>query len=453
MTCVNCTILIVDDELELCLSLKELLCDEGFSCEYQTDPREVLPFIEKNDIGIVLLDIRMPGIGGIDLLKLLKSRFPDLPVIIISGHATVDTAVRAMKYGAVNLFTKPLDIDSLVTEIRRITGSLRSKRSVPDSDKLVTHSPVMRKILDLVQKAAPTDATVLITGESGTGKELIAGILHRMSPRNSAPYIRVNCAAIPETLLESEIFGYEQGAFTDAKQRKQGYFEAAGGGTIFLDEIGDMSLHTQAKMLRVLQERQFTRVGGTELIESDVRVIAATNKDLRACIESGYFREDLFYRLTVINLHLPPLRERSEDILPLAEYFLDYFDSVYGKNIGGIDSSMRSFLLGHDWPGNIRELKNFIERAVIFCTGEVISIDTVPDQYRAIGRSKETLAPGEADEDRRGKEDLAERYRYQGKEVILEALQKTKGVKTKAAELLKIDRKTLYNRMKRFNIE
>lgn len=448
MTSVNCTILIVDDELELCLSLKELLCDEGFYCEYETDPREVLPLIEKRDIGLVLLDIRMPEIGGIDLLKILKSRFPDLPVIIISGHATVDTAVRAMKYGAVNLFTKPLDIDGLIGEIRRITGSITAKRSVPGNDKLITHSPVMQKILDLVQKAAPTDATVLITGESGTGKELIAGILHRMSPRNPAPYIRVNCAAIPETLLESEVFGYEQGAFTDAKQRKQGYFEAAGGGTIFLDEIGDMSLHTQAKILRVLQERQFTRVGGTELIESDVRVIAATNKDLRTCIEEGSFREDLFYRLTVINLHLPPLRERTEDIIPLAEYYLNYFNSVYEKKITGIDSVVRSFLLEHNWPGNIRELKNFIERAVIFCTGNMIRIDTIPDQYREIGRTTER--PGG---ENRGENDLAERYRYQGKEVILEALEKTRGVKKQAAELLKIDRKTLYNRMKRFNIE
>lgn len=448
MTCVSSTLLIVDDELELCLSLKELLSDEGFRCEYETDPREVIPFIEKSVISLVLLDIRMPGIGGIDLLKLIKFRFPELPVIIISGHATVDTAVKAMKFGAVNLFTKPLDIDSLLSEIQRITGSLEARRPVPENDKLITHSPIMRRILDLVQKAAPTDATVLITGESGTGKELIADILHRMSPRARAPYIRVNCAAIPETLLESEIFGYEQGAFTDAKQRKKGYFEAAGGGTIFLDEIGDMSLHTQAKMLRVLQERQFTRVGGTELIESDVRVIAATNKDLRACIDGGSFREDLFYRLTVINLHLPPLRERTEDILPLAEYFLNHFNSVYGKNITGIDYRINSFLLGHDWPGNIRELKNFLERAVIFCTGTTINIDTLPDQYKDIGRTSLGSGPEAGKPD-----DLAEKYRHQGKEVILEALEKSHGVKKDAADLLKIDRKTLYNRMRRFNIE
>jgi DNA-binding NtrC family response regulator len=448
MTGVNSRILIVDDELELCLSLKELLTDEGFHCEYETDPREVLPLLEKNDIALVLLDIRMPAIGGIDLLKILRSRFPDLPVIIISGHATVDTAVRAMKHGAVNLFTKPLEIDSLVSEMSRIIGSMKTKRAVPGNDKLITQSPVMQRILDLVRKAAPTDATVLITGESGTGKELIAGLLHRLSPRNSSPNIRVNCAAISETLLESEIFGHEQGAFTDAKQRKQGYFEAAGGGTIFLDEIGDMSLHTQAKMLRVLQERQFTRVGGTELIESDVRVIAATNKNLRECIAEGSFREDLFYRLTVINLHLPPLRERIEDILPLADYFLTFFNSVYGKSITGFDPSVRAFLLEHDWPGNIRELKNFVERAVIFCTKKEISTDMVPDQYREI----EDLLEG-TDRGFRTEDNLAERYRDQGREVILEALKKTRGVKKEAAELLKIDRKTLYNRMKRFNIE
>lgn len=436
------SILIVDDEFEVCLSLKELFEANNFSALYTTEPEKVLELLQNNRIDLVLVDIRMPKLNGIDLLKLIKSRFSSVPVIIISGHATIDTAVKAMKYGACNLFTKPIEFGSLLHEIQNLLSTEAVNSRMPKADKLISQSSEIQKLLDLVHKAAPTDATVLITGESGTGKELIANILHNLSPRKDMPYVKVNCAAIPETLLESEIFGHEKGAFTDAKTTKKGLFETAHGGTLFLDEIGDMSLNTQAKMLRILQEQQFTRVGGREPIRADCRLVAATNKDLTASIDRGGFREDLFYRLSVIHLELPPLRDRREDIIPLAEYFLSFFNNVYGKEVRGISPEIRSLLGSHNWPGNIRELKNFIERSVIFSSGSEIDISIIPDQYKFLNSSGQ-IETG----------DFAEQYENKGKEIILEALKKSNWIKQDAARLLRIDRKTLYNRMKKFNIQ
>jgi two-component system, NtrC family, response regulator AtoC len=435
-------VLIVDDEIEICLSLKELLEANNYSALYTTEPERALELLQNNRVDLVLVDIRMPKLGGIDLLKLIKSRFSSIPVIIISGHATIDTAVKAMKYGACNLFTKPIEFEALLHEIQNLLSTEAVKDRMPKADKLISQSSEIRKLLDLVHKAAPTDATVLITGESGTGKELIANTLHSLSPRNDMPYVKVNCAAIPETLLESEIFGHEKGAFTDAKTTKKGLFETAHGGTLFLDEIGDMSLNTQAKMLRILQEQQFTRVGGREPIRADCRLVAATNKDLTASINRGGFREDLFYRLSVIHLELPPLRDRREDIIPLAEYFLSFFNQVYRKDIQKISPEVRSLLERHSWPGNIRELKNFIERSVIFSSGSEIDISIIPDQYKFFNST------GKIDTG-----DFAEQYENKGKEIILEALKKSNWVKQDAARLLRIDRKTLYNRMKKFNIQ
>ena len=433
-------ILIIDDELEVCLSLKELFEDRGFATDYTTDPEDVEDILKKEVFSLVLLDIRMPNIGGIDLLKLMKAIRPDLPVIVISGHATVDIAVRAMKYGAVNLYTKPIDFQTLFSEINTVLSSRPKQHNKTHPEKIITQSREMKKLIDLVHKAAPTNASVLITGESGTGKELIANTLHMLSERKDKQYIRINCAAIPETLLESEIFGYEKGAFTDAKEQKKGLFEAADGGTLFLDEIGDMSLNTQAKMLRILQEKQFSRLGGTETINTDCRIITATNKEIGSCIEGGTFREDLYYRLSVIHLHLPPLRQRREDILPLAAYFLTQYSNMYGKEIRAIAPGVQEIMLQHNWPGNIRELKNFIERSVIFSVGTEIDCSIIPEQYRFVGQ--ETC-----------ESDIAEQYQNTGREVIIEALKRTNWVKKDAAELLKIDRKTLYNKMKKFNIE
>jgi transcriptional regulator with PAS, ATPase and Fis domain len=292
-----------------------------------------------------------------------------------------------------------------------------------------------------VEKAAPTEASVVIMGESGTGKELVADLLHEGSLRRANAYIKINCAAIPDNLLESEMFGYEKGAFTDAQQQQKGKFELADGGTIFLDEIGDMSLKTQAKMLRVLQEKRFTRLGGLKPIKTDFRVIAASNHSLEQMIKEGTFREDLYYRLSVIVLQLPPLRERREDIVPIAEEFVCSFSGVYGKRVFGLSPAVAEVLQKHSWPGNVRELRNIIERAVIFCGGGTIELGDLPEQYKIL-TARSAASP----------EDLTEAAADGARAVILEALKRTNGVKGEAARLLNITRKTLYNRMKRLHL-
>jgi len=431
------TILVVDDELEVCLSLCEILEDRNCRAIYETNPGNVISRLEECPADLIIMDIRMPGIGGIDLLRMMKRKNQSIPVIIISGHATIENAVTAMKYGALNVFTKPLEIRDLMDEIEKIKKIAPLRSNAENDSAIITADPVIKKVLSLVERAAPTDATVLITGESGTGKEMIAKRIQKYSQRKNNPYIKINCAAIPETLLESEMFGHEKGAFTDAKNMKNGLFEIAAGGTIFLDEIGDMSVKTQAKMLRVLQEKQFTRIGGTEPIATDCRVIAATNKDLNQAIIEKKFREDLFYRLSVIHLALPPLRDRPDDVPLLLNHFLKYFSSVYNKKVKDFSPEVKAMLLRHDWPGNIRELKNFVERSVIFSTHSVITFDDIPDQYKSVSGMNI---------------DLEDEVNEKAKEVILQALQLSDGKKKEAARLLKIDRKTLYNRMKKYNI-
>ena len=432
-------ILIVDDEEGVCLSLSELLQSRGFTTCYETSPAKVLSILKSRPINLIMMDIRMPGIGGLDLLKLIKADFPDIPVLMVSGHATVDSAVRAMKYGAVNLYTKPIDMQELLKEVEYIRSLPAPPENYSDSrdEEIVSRNSEMMRVLSLVEKAAPTDATVLLTGESGTGKELVAKKLHQLSTRNGKPYIRLNCAAIPETLLESEMFGHEKGAFTDAHKQRKGIFEIASEGTILLDEIGDMGCRIQAKMLRVLQEKQFTRVGGAELLRTNCRVIAATNKNLEVEIATGSFRQDLYYRLSVINLHLPSLRERRDDIPVLLDHFRGYFSRLYSKEVVGFADQVRSMLLSHSWPGNVRELKNFVERAVIFSSGPIIQFSDLPDQYKHLSHDPA---------------DLSQQYAQRAREVILHALKISNGKKQAAAELLKIDRKTLYNRMKKLKI-
>ena len=436
------TVFIVDDETEVCLSLKEIIESCGYRVLYCTDPRQALEILRKHQINLILLDIRMPYLGGVDLLKQLKQVYNCIPVIVISGHATVENAVKVMRFGALNLYTKPIQSSVLMQEINQITSTYPARHHLPAVSSLIAESQEMKNLLALVRKAAPTDATVLITGESGTGKELIASTLHHLSPRSSHPYIRINCAAIPETLLESEMFGYEKGAFTDARELRRGKFECAKGGSIFLDEIGDMSLHTQAKMLRVLEEKKFTRLGGSELLDPNFRIITASNKLLPQLIEEGEFREDLFYRINVVEIDVPPLRKRKQDILPLIEYYLHYFNKAYGKEIEGISAELREVLLRHDWPGNIRELKNFIERAVIFSSTNILEAGSIPHQYKIYMNG--TPAPPE---------ELNNRYNALARGIIIEALTKANGKKAEAARLLKITRKTLYNRMKKLKME
>ena len=434
------TILIVDDDLSVCRSLKEVLEEDGFKAIYSLSPLNIASTIAKERIDLMLLDIRMPEIGGIDVLKLAKTENYDVPVIIISGHATVDIAVSAMKLGASNLFTKPIDLPRLLSEVRSICMSKKSNELALNKPRIVTRNRRMQEIMNRVEKAAPTDAAVLIVGESGTGKELIADAIHQKSRRGKNSFVKINCAAIPEALLESEFFGHEKGAFTDAKSMRRGKFELAAGGSVFLDEIGDMSYSTQAKLLRVLQEKSFTRVGGSEQIEADCRIVAATNKNLEELIAKGVFREDLYYRLSVVVFTVPPLRERRDEILPLAEYYLSRFCSTYGKQITGFSNELVSFMTQHSWPGNIRELRNFVEHAVIFTNEELLSELAIPEQYKSV--CKDGSLPSLRDKE----DEILKR-------LILEALHRSKGKKTVAADLLKIDRKTLYNRLKRLHIE
>lgn len=399
---------------------------------------------------VVLLDIRMPDIGGIDLLRSLKEEFPRLPVIMITGHATVDNAIKAMRFGAANFFTKPVSIPELVGEIERLKHSSQNPQTDGNTaGEYVTQDEEMLRILAMADQAANTDATVLITGESGTGKELVANRLHLESPRRDGPFVKINCAAIPEDLLESELFGHEAGAFTDARGQKIGLFEAAQGGTLFLDEIGEMSPSIQAKMLRVLQDQQFTRVGGTQTITANVRVITATNRTLEELLEGTGFRRDLYYRISVIHLHLKPLRERSKDILLLAEHFLLHFSVQYQKTPLMFSQEIKEMLKRHSWPGNVRELKNLVERLVIFADGSTVDWAELPEQYQLFGPVSE--APGSTKTEG-AEQELMELSRNQSRELVLQALNKAGGVRQEAAKLLNVNRKTLYNWMRKLDL-
>jgi two-component system response regulator HydG len=403
------------------------------------DPRHVIPALRSAPPDLLLIDVKMPGQDGIDLLRSVRARNPDIPVIMISGHATVDSVVTAMKYGALNFYAKPIDNRKLIAEIDRLSHTKGAQKPPVGEAQIMTQDPAMLKVIELAKKAAPTNAAVIVTGESGTGKELLADVIHKHSPREKRPYIKINCAAIPEDLLESEMFGHEKGAFTDATFQKQGMFERADDGTIFLDEIADMSQKTQAKMLRVLQDGSYTRVGGSIALSAGCRIVTATNRDLRQLIDRGLFREDLYYRLSVVTLHLPSLRDRGQDVLLLADHFLREFNVRYGKRIQGLSAQVRSLLFRHDWPGNVRELRNLIERAVIFCEEELIESSVLPEQYQALNQTN-------------GEPTLDMRYQTSARDVILEALRRSGGVKRKAAVMLKIDRKTLYRKMKQYNI-
>jgi len=431
-------ILIVDDDQSVCESLSDLLRGKDFDVTVVMDPGKAVAAIDPRTTALALVDLRMPNIGGIELLQLIKSRVPDLPVVIITGFATVDTAVAAMKYGAVDVFTKPIKSSALLSQIQRILAERPLHDSLPADESILTTDPLMTEALTLIARAAPTDAPILIRGETGTGKELAARLVHRSSGRRGRELVEVNCAAMPDTLLESEMFGHERGAFTDARERKRGLLEVADAGTIFLDEIGEMSPSTQAKMLRVLQEKRFTRLGGVEPIRSDCRVVAATNRDIEAAIAAGQFREDLYYRLAVVEIYIPPLRKRPDDILPLAEHFLRQYSAAYGRAHVSLSPEVRALLVSLRWPGNVRELKNLIERAVIFCESGAIQPHHLSPQYRETQSTACT--------------DLSDRFAASARQIIEEAIQRAGGSKSEAARILHIDRKTLYNRMKRFDM-
>jgi two-component system nitrogen regulation response regulator NtrX len=389
-------ILVIDDEPGIRATVKDILEDEGYHTLTAEDGPMGLDVLQRESVEVVILDVWLPRMGGIDVLKAIKADHPAVETIVVSGHASIDMAVNAVKLGAFDFIEKPLSIERLVTAVRNARAlsdlrleNARLKRTTVEQDDLIGSSAKMAEVRELIEQSARSDARVLITGENGTGKELAARRIHELSARATGPFIAVNCAAMPDTLIESELFGHEKGSFTDAVARRKGKFETAHTGTLFLDEIADMSLSAQSKMLRAIQEMRFERLGGESTIEVDVRVVAATNKDLRQEIQAGRFREDLFFRLNVIPLRMPALRERPEDIARLAEFFL-------GRLTGGahrrLSRSAVEALTTHDWPGNVRELKNFIERISVMSDEEEISAETVGHFIaRADGKAPEIL--------------------------------------------------------------
>ncbi len=445
------TILVVDDEKNIREGLGEYLRIDGYDVTLAEDGKQGVQKIERGDIDLVITDLRMPGLSGSELLKYTNSHYPSIPVIVLTGHGTVEDAVDAMRNGAYDFITKPVNLDHLSILVKRALErrelSRRNEELLEEvetqrrSSTIVGRSPSIRRIFDLVRRVAPTKASVLITGESGVGKELVADAIHNLSPRADKPFIKVHCAALAESLLESELFGHEKGSFTGAQARKKGRFELAHEGTLFLDEIGEINQNVQIKILRVLQEKRFERVGGEETIESDVRVIAATNKDLKNEITAGTFREDLYYRLNVVNIHVPPLRERKDDIPLLAGAFLEEFSADNDKKMEGFDPKARAALYSYSWPGNVRELRNCIESAVVMSPGGLITIDDLPPGVRTSAEeSIIRITPGSS---------LADAERI----LIRETLATQAGNKSRTAEILGIGRKTLYQKIQEYGLE
>ena len=448
------SLLIADDEKNILSGLRLAFEDEGYTVITASDGKEAWEKLQKNIVDLVITDLRMPEMDGYELLKRISSSYPTLPVIVLTGHGTIETAVETMRDGAIDFFTKPVDIDKLslvvrksitATELkeqnRKLSEELKKLRREKGYSKIVGRSQKVVDMLRLIEQVADTRATVLITGESGTGKELVADALVALSSRSDKPFVKVHAASLSSSLLEDELFGHEKGAFTGAVSMKKGRFELADGGTIFLDEIGEIDSATQVKLLRVLQEREFERVGGEKPISVDVRVLCATNRNLLEEVKKGNFREDLYYRLNVVHIEVPPLRERKEDIDLLAASFLETFNSEDKRKIEGFTPAAKKALLSYSWPGNIRELKNAIESAVVLARGKNIDKDDLPQQVRDSGSGARISfdLPITLDE--------AERR------LILETISYAKGNKTKAAELLGIGRKTISRRMQDLKIE
>ncbi len=446
-------ILVVDDEETMRDSCRQALSREGNRVTVAEDGARGLAILEKKAFDLVILDLKMPGLSGMEVLKQIKEEDSEIVVVVITGYATVESAVEAMKSGAYDYIPKPFTPESLRMIVRRALEKRRlSVENVllrtelarrPGRDVVIGHSAPMREVERLVQQVAPTDSTVLINGETGTGKELIARTIHDISSRKDKPFVVVDCGALVETLFESELFGHVKGSFTGAIDTKYGRFEVANGGTVFLDEVANISLNIQAKLLRALQEREITRVGSSQVIKIDVRIIAATNRDLLKCVEAGTFREDLFYRLSVVPIALPPLRERREDIALLANHFLAKYNKSRGKNVTAIADSAIEALVEYAWPGNVRELENVMERAVVLSRGGAIGPDDLW-YYELRGHKAES-----AESAAHGIRSLAEVER----EHIEQTLAKLDGQIGKAAESLGIDRKTLRLKLRQYRGE
>jgi DNA-binding NtrC family response regulator len=442
-------ILVVDDEVNARTALAELLRDEGFEVETAADAFKALGKYESFSPHVVVTDLKMPGMDGIELVKKIRGGEDPAEVVVMTAFGAVQTAVDAMRAGATDYLTKPLDFDVLLVVVDRVFAHANLKREMRQlkarvrdrvaPSNMVGTSPAMQGVFEIIDQVAPSRATVLITGESGTGKELVANALHTRSPRAAGPFIKLHCAALAESLLESELFGHERGAFTGAIARKDGRFTLADGGTLFLDEIGEISPSIQVKLLRFLQEHEFERVGGTQTIRVDVRVIAATNRNLREEVARGRFREDLFYRLNVVALEMPPLRERRSDIVSLAQFFLDRYARDNAKTITGFSPDALELLVSYDWPGNVRELENAVERAVVLSTRPTIEARALPPSVRpVVTASGGPIVPGAT---------LASIEKH----AILETLKSTGGSTSRAAEILGISTRTIQYRLHQYN--
>jgi DNA-binding NtrC family response regulator len=441
-------ILVVDDEAPMRESLKDWLMEEGYEVGLANSGQEAIAMAQKKSWDVILLDLKMPGMDGIETLQHLKGKEvnTEAEILMMTAYATVDTAVQAMKEGAFDYLVKPFSPDEIEMQIKKIVTHrelvlenilLRQKlEERSEYDEIVGKSDAMQKIYDLISQVAPTDSTVLITGESGTGKELIAQAIHGNIQRCYMPFVAVSCGALPDSLLESELFGYEKGAFTGADYTKKGRFELADKGTLFLDEIGDISLKTQVDLLRVLQQKEFRRLGGQEEIKVDVRVLAATNQDLKKAIFENRFREDLFYRLNVISIHVPPLRERKEDVPLLAKAFIHRYCLELNKEPVQITSPAMQLLMDYDWPGNVRELENVIERALVIGRGQEIVTDDLPFSRKELGA-----------------EAFPKSLKLMEKIHIKKILEEMDWNISKAARVLEIDRQTLYNKIEKYHIE
>ena len=444
-------VMVVDDERNIRTGLGKALELDGYEVSLASDGQDALEIMSSTEVDLIITDLKMPRVSGEELLKRVVSAHPTIPVIILTGHGSIESAVNAMRGGAYDFLTKPPNLDHLSLMVKRALANrelvLRHKDLQEELEKrsrfshIIGKSPEMKRVFEIVSQVAPTKASVLITGESGVGKELIADAIHYNSPRRDKALIKVHCAALAETLLESELFGHEKGSFTGAVSRKRGRFELAHLGTLFLDEIGEINQTVQIKILRVLQEKTFERVGGEDTVEVDVRIIAATNKNLKDEIAKGRFREDLYYRLNVVNIEIPPLRERKEDIPLLVHHFVKELARENGKDVEGIDHKAAAILYSYNWPGNVRELRNGIESAIVMAKGRFISEEDLSPTIRG-GSENDTirLAQGIT---------LADAE----KEIIAQTLSRNRGNKSRTAEILGIGRKTLHRKIEDYGLE
>ncbi|HMJ14362.1 MAG TPA: sigma-54 dependent transcriptional regulator [Polyangiaceae bacterium] len=450
----NGRVLIVDDEQSMCELLESALSKRGYETAWRTSADQAFEVLDGKDYDLVLTDLNMRDMTGLELCERIVASRPDVPVVLVTAFGSMDNAVAAIRAGAYDFITKPVEMDALALVVERAIQHRTLKEEVKrlrqaaeatrQFDEMIGESPAMRKVNDLILRVADSDANVLITGESGCGKELVARALHARSTRSEGPFVAVNCAAVPETLLESELFGHAKGAFTDARQSRTGLFVQASGGTLFLDEVGEMPLGMQPKILRALQERKVRPVGGNTEVSFDSRLVTATNRDLETEVEERRFREDLYYRINVVRIEVPPLRGRGNDLLLLAQHFIERAASRSGKSVVGLVSAAAEKLLSYDWPGNVRELENCMERAVALTRYDQVTVEDLPEKVRNYQSSHVVVASDDPSE-LLPMQEVERRY-------IQRVLKSVGGNKTQAAKVLGFDRRTLYRKLERYGL-